>query len=196
MEDRELKLISGWAAMAGVFLALAVLILIIVLAISSQSPAFLWIIIPLALAWVFGLFGFIVNGPNMARVVLLFGEYKGTVKDVGFFYGNPLYYRSKISLRIRSLETGVTTTEERRNAAGQVTQQTSQQRKPLKVTTRTARRSRSLRLWSGEGQCGPGHVQVDDYGARAHAADVAPRNLTSRYSYDAPEGDEHFPRTH
>ena len=133
MQDRELKLISGWTALAGILLVLALQILMIVLAITTHSPAFLWIIIPVALAWFFSLFGFIVNGPNMARVVLLFGEYKGTVKDVGFFYGNPLYYRSKISLRIRSLETGVTTTEERRDAAGHITQQASQQRKPLKV---------------------------------------------------------------
>src|SRR6266511_4006355 len=102
MQDRELKLISGWTALAGILSVLALEVLMIVLAITSQSPAFLWIIIPVALAWIFSLFGFIVNGPNMARVVLLFGEYKGTIKDVGFFYGNPLSYRSRISLRIRS----------------------------------------------------------------------------------------------
>jgi hypothetical protein len=73
MEDRELRLISGWSALVGVLLGFGMLILLIALAAISQSPAFLWIIVPLALAWFISLFGFIVNGPNMARVVLLFG---------------------------------------------------------------------------------------------------------------------------
>ena len=118
MEDRELKLISGWTALTGVFLALGVLVLLIVIAIMSQSPAFLCLIIPLSIGWLISLFGFIVNGPNMARVVLLFGAYVGTVKDVGFFYGNPFYFRSRMSLRLRTLETGVTNTEERQRCGG------------------------------------------------------------------------------
>jgi regulator of protease activity HflC (stomatin/prohibitin superfamily) len=198
MEDRELKLISGWTAVAGVLLGLGVLVLMVVMAAISQSPAFLWIIVPLALAWVFSLFGFIVNGPNMARVVLLFGRYVGTVKDVGFFYGNPLYYRSKISLRLRSLETGMTTTEERRNVAGQVTQQQSQQRKPLKVNDKdgTPIEIAAVVIWK-VANAAQAKFQVDDYEEFVHMqADAALRNLTSRYSYDAPEGDEHSLRGH
>jgi regulator of protease activity HflC (stomatin/prohibitin superfamily) len=198
MQDRELKLISGWTALAGIVLVLALLILMIVLAVTSHSPAFLWIIIPVALAWFFSLFGFIVNGPNMARVVLLFGEYKGTVKDVGFFYGNPLYYRSKISLRIRSLETGVTTTEEKRDAAGHIIQQASQQRKPLKVNDKdgTPIEIAAVVVWKVI-DAAQAVFQVNDYEEFVHMqADAALRNLTSRYSYDAPEGDEHSLRGH
>jgi regulator of protease activity HflC (stomatin/prohibitin superfamily) len=198
MQDRELKLISGWTALAGVLLVLALEILMIVLAIVSRSPAFLWIIIPVALGWFFSLFGFIVNGPNMARVVLLFGEYKGTVKDVGFFYGNPLYFRSKISLRIRSLETGVTTTEEKRDATGRVIQQASQQRKPLKVNDKdgTPIEIAAVVVWKVV-DAAQAMFQVNDYEEFVHMqADAALRNLTSRYSYDAPEGDEHSLRGH
>ena len=198
MEDRELKLVSGWTALIGVLLAFGVLMLMIVSAIISQAPAFLLVIIPLALIWLFSLFGFIVNGPNMARVVLLFGGYVGTLKDVGFFYGNPLYYRSKISLRLRSLETGVTTTEERRNAAGQVTQQQSQQRKPLKVNDKdgTPIEIAAVVIWKVV-NAAQAMFQVDDYEEFVHMqADAALRNLTSRYSYDAPEGDEHSLRGH
>ncbi len=198
MEDRELKLISGWTAVAGVLLGLGVLVLMIVMAAISQSPAFLLVIVPLALAWVFSLFGFIVNGPNMARVVLLFGRYVGTLKDVGFFYGNPLYFRPRISLRLRSLETGMTTTEERRNVAGQVTQQQSQQRKPLKVNDKdgTPIEIAAVVIWK-VANAAQAKFQVDDYEEFVHMqADAALRNLTSRYSYDAPEGDEHSLRGH
>ncbi len=198
MEDRELKLISGWTALVGVFLGLGVIILLIALAAITQTPVLLAVIIPLGILWLISLFGFIVNGPNMARVVLLFGKYVGTVRDVGFFYGNPLYLRTRISLRLRSLETGVTTTEEKRDAAGRVTQQQSQQRKPLKVNDKdgTPIEIAAVVVWK-VASAAQALFQVDDYEGFVHTqADAALRNLTSRYSYDAPEGDEHSLRGH
>jgi regulator of protease activity HflC (stomatin/prohibitin superfamily) len=35
--------------------------------------------------------GFFALQPNEARVLMLFGEYKGTVRDAGFHWGNPFY---------------------------------------------------------------------------------------------------------
>jgi len=35
--------------------------------------------------------GFFTLQPNEARVLILFGEYKGTVRDSGFHWGNPFY---------------------------------------------------------------------------------------------------------
>ena len=37
--------------------------------------------------------------PNEAAVLILFGEYKGTVKDEGWNYTNPFYTIKKISMR-------------------------------------------------------------------------------------------------
>lgn len=37
------------------------------------------------------MFGFFSLQPNEARVLVLFGEYKGTVRDAGFHWGNPFY---------------------------------------------------------------------------------------------------------
>ena len=45
---------------------------------------------------------FIVN-PNEAKVMLLFGSYKGTIKKNGFFWANPLLVKKKFSLRARNL---------------------------------------------------------------------------------------------
>ncbi|MEQ8812949.1 MAG: SPFH domain-containing protein, partial [Imperialibacter sp.] len=39
-----------------------------------------------------------------SRVLTLFGEYKGTVKNNGFFFVNPLYQKQKISLRARNFD--------------------------------------------------------------------------------------------
>ena len=37
------------------------------------------------------LFGFFALQPNEARVLVLFGEYRGTVRESGFHWGNPFY---------------------------------------------------------------------------------------------------------
>jgi len=52
-----------------------------------------------------GLFGLTVVNPNEARVLQLFGEYKGTLKDQGFWWVNPLTTRRRLSLRVRNFET-------------------------------------------------------------------------------------------
>lgn len=48
--------------------------------------------------------GYVVVSPNKALVLELFGEYKGTVVKNGFFWVNPFYTKSKISLRAANLE--------------------------------------------------------------------------------------------
>lgn len=48
--------------------------------------------------------GLILVNPNESRVLLLFGEYKGTVKSNGLFWVNPLYSKNKISLRARNFD--------------------------------------------------------------------------------------------
>jgi regulator of protease activity HflC (stomatin/prohibitin superfamily) len=53
----------------------------------------------------FMLTGLVVINPNESSVVTLFGSYKGTVKENGFFWMNPFYIKKKISLRARNLET-------------------------------------------------------------------------------------------
>jgi regulator of protease activity HflC (stomatin/prohibitin superfamily) len=43
--------------------------------------------------------------PNEARVLTLFGEYKGTVKTQGLFWANPFLSKKAVSLRVRNFET-------------------------------------------------------------------------------------------
>lgn len=42
--------------------------------------------------------------PNEARVLVLFGEYKGTVHESGFWWTNPFMSKLRVSLRSRNLE--------------------------------------------------------------------------------------------
>lgn len=48
--------------------------------------------------------GFFYVTPNGSRVLVLFGEYKGTVKHNGFFWVNPFYTKKSISLRARNFD--------------------------------------------------------------------------------------------
>jgi len=47
--------------------------------------------------------GFFTLQPNEAAVLILFGEYRGTVRASGFFFTNPFNKKHKISLRARNL---------------------------------------------------------------------------------------------
>ncbi len=48
--------------------------------------------------------GFVLVNPNSSRVLLLFGEYVGTIKENGLFWVNPLYTKRKISLRASNFD--------------------------------------------------------------------------------------------
>ncbi|MBM3900041.1 MAG: SPFH domain-containing protein [Gemmatimonadetes bacterium] len=52
-----------------------------------------------------GLSGFFIIHPNEAKALVLFGTYKGTVKQDGFWWANPFMTKQAISLRVRNFET-------------------------------------------------------------------------------------------
>lgn len=60
--------------------------------------------VPSAIAGFVMLFGHYTLQPNQARVLLLFGEYRGTVRDTGFGWVNPFYSKRTVSLRTRNFD--------------------------------------------------------------------------------------------
>lgn len=48
--------------------------------------------------------GFFVLQPNQARVMIFFGNYRGTFRETGFFWVNPFMAKKKVSLRIRNMD--------------------------------------------------------------------------------------------
>lgn len=50
------------------------------------------------------LFGFFTLQPNQARVMIFFGEYRGTFRKTGFYWANPFMNKKKVSLRIRNMD--------------------------------------------------------------------------------------------
>jgi SPFH domain / Band 7 family len=60
-----------------------------------------------AVCWILFIFvarGLMVIPPNTAKVMLLFGDYQGTVKDSGLFWVNPFFSRLTVSMRARNFE--------------------------------------------------------------------------------------------
>ncbi|MEL7058453.1 MAG: SPFH domain-containing protein [Acidobacteriota bacterium] len=55
---------------------------------------------------VFLMLGLYMVQPNQARVLQLFGAYRGSVKEPGLRWNNPLFTKQKVSLRTRNFETG------------------------------------------------------------------------------------------
>jgi regulator of protease activity HflC (stomatin/prohibitin superfamily) len=56
------------------------------------------------LSGIFGLVGLFTVGPNEAKVLQLFGNYQGTVREPGLRWVNPFYTKRKLSLRVRNFE--------------------------------------------------------------------------------------------
>jgi regulator of protease activity HflC (stomatin/prohibitin superfamily) len=68
----------------------------------------LWGIVGFTALWLLDILGFVglfVVNPNEAKVLQLFGNYVGTVKQPGFKWMNPFMTKRKVSQRIRNFET-------------------------------------------------------------------------------------------
>jgi regulator of protease activity HflC (stomatin/prohibitin superfamily) len=95
--EKEYSAISGYLMLLVEFVLLAVGIMGM---LAIRNPFFL-LILGLAILLMPGFF--FVN-PNGSRVLVLFGDYKGTVKANGFFWVNPFFTKQSISLRARNFD--------------------------------------------------------------------------------------------
>ena len=91
--------VSKASGFVNVGLSIAVLATMITLIVNRQIWALA--IVPF---WLLHLGGFLILQPNRAAVLLLFGAYKGTIKQNGFFWMNPFIAKKKISLRANNLD--------------------------------------------------------------------------------------------
>jgi regulator of protease activity HflC (stomatin/prohibitin superfamily) len=77
-------------------------ILILALAIISFVSQVFVVGAILIVLFIFLAPGFLAVDPNQSYVLVLFGAYKGTLKDNGFFWVNPFFVKKKYSLRARN----------------------------------------------------------------------------------------------
>jgi regulator of protease activity HflC (stomatin/prohibitin superfamily) len=126
--------------------------------------------------------------PNQARVLLLFGKYKGSALTSGFYWVNPFFSKKKISLRIRNFETGSIQTPEQKSAQGQVIQaKTRTAGRPSKVNDRDGNpiEISAVVVWRVVNTA-EALFEVDDYeDFVAVQSEAALRNMASRHPYDS-----------
>jgi regulator of protease activity HflC (stomatin/prohibitin superfamily) len=106
LQERKAGGLSGWVLLFTLLVTFfSILAGLINSARANQEG---WITLAWMIALVVNSFllgGFIVVNPNEAKVVQLFGTYKGTLREMGFWWMNPLMSKRRISLRIRNFET-------------------------------------------------------------------------------------------
>ena len=113
--------------------------------------------------------GFFMVNPNGSRVLVLFGKYVGTVKENGFFWTNPFYSKSKISLRARNFETERVKVNDKMG-------------NPILIS--------SILVWKVSNTY-KAAFEVDDYESFVRIqSDAAVRILASRYPYDNFDDDQ------
>ena len=105
IKEKAFRAPSGWVALPVILLGTLALDVTFQRVVEDTLEARLITQIPFLLLLIFLLAGLFVVNPNEGRVLLLFGRYKGTVKDQGLHWANPLLTKRRISLRVRNFET-------------------------------------------------------------------------------------------
>jgi regulator of protease activity HflC (stomatin/prohibitin superfamily) len=200
---------NGWPMLSfNVLLLLGAPACIVMTALQDASPGGVMLIVGSALAMlaaIFLLFGFFSLQPNEARVLILFGAYKGTVRHSGFYWANPLLARNRGFVLPKS---GGETP-----ASGHVLRRNSGVTSPLAayraLSTKLSLRTRNFNsdtLKVNDKRGNPVEIaavvvwrvddtaqavfDVEDYGSYVEVqSESAIRSIASRYAYD--NGEEH-----
>jgi len=165
--ERVVRQLSGWPMLVVTLALYAFAVLILVNGIRSDAhPIF---VVPFVATLLLALLvsgGFFVVNPNEAALLILFGKYRGTVKDDGFHWTNPFITRQKISLRARTLN-------------GQKIKVNDKMGNPIEIA--------SVVVWQVQ-NTSQAKFDVDNYIDYVNTqSETALRHLASSYPYDAGE---------
>src|SRR5690242_18193796 len=107
MREEEIKGLSGWFMLLVLIAVEIGAVALLVGAARAGDPVMIvvWVLVLIVAAVCFG--GLTVVNPNEAKVVQLAGKYKGTLKEQGFQWVNPLTTRRRVSLRVRNFESNL-----------------------------------------------------------------------------------------
>lgn len=97
--------INGFFMIFFIFILVPGLIVLFSLTLMDTVEALGVVLIAiLGVIFILGCKGYFVQEPNVARVMIFFGKYKGTCRKTGYFWVNPFLTRKKLSLRIRNMD--------------------------------------------------------------------------------------------
>jgi len=209
--ERETYVMNGWAMLlinlGMVFGSIVWFVSTIVGMAHHDYPNGLWWLLAAGLLEALGitmLCGHFTLQPNEARVLILFGAYKGTVRVSGFWWANPFYARDRARV---PLPPGSISAEAVKAAAAKGVNTSSLITRGLgsKISLRV-RNFNSERLKVNDKRGNPVEIaavvvwrvedtakaafDVDDYESYVHIqSEAAIRHIASLYAYD--RGDEH-----
>ncbi len=101
--EKEIRATSGAGVLLLLLIVVAAAAALIGTAVGAPARAVVGVVLLMAATVTAG--GLFVVEPGEARVLILFGTYKGTVKVPGWFWANPFLTKRKLSLRVRNFET-------------------------------------------------------------------------------------------
>jgi len=155
--------------------------------------------------WIILLTGFFTLQPNEARVLVLFGAYRGTVRESGFHWGNPFYTNGSgaASAAAGSTEAhGGTPTQIAVQAAAAAARRPKRNKISLRARTLNGQRLKvndkggnpieiaAVVIWRVQ-DTAMAMFDVDDYEKYVETqSESALRHIASLYSYDHGEEDE------
>jgi regulator of protease activity HflC (stomatin/prohibitin superfamily) len=93
--ELEIRAFSGWPFLILNLLLLPVAVALFISSVGHHSAWQTVLSVGIALFAFVMLWGYFTLQPNEARVLILFGDYKGTVRSSGFYWANPFYSRSR-----------------------------------------------------------------------------------------------------
>lgn len=97
--------INGFLMIFFTFILIPAIIVCAIVLGGEERPAIsVGVSVPMSIIFILGCVGYFTQEPNVARVMIFFGKYKGTCKKVGYFWVNPFISRKKLSLRIRNMD--------------------------------------------------------------------------------------------
>jgi regulator of protease activity HflC (stomatin/prohibitin superfamily) len=104
--EKDIRGLSGWAALFALIAGLGGLAYALVQFAIDGEPLGVVLCSFLIALDAASFAGLTVVNPNEAKVLTLFGVYKGSIKTPGFWWVNPLTNRRRVSLRVRNFESG------------------------------------------------------------------------------------------
>lgn len=131
------------------------------------------------------LMGFFTIQPNQARVLILFGDYKGTVRDEGFHWANPFYSRSAgATVDIKTSKSAALSTKmslRARTYNGDHLKVNDKCGNPIEIA--------DVIVWRVENTA-KALFDVDDYNSYVHTqSETALRHVATTYAYDQMPGE-------
>jgi regulator of protease activity HflC (stomatin/prohibitin superfamily) len=160
---------SGWLALLVTLGLFAAAVYLMVLA-KDENIGLSLAGVGVFIAAVVTCLGFFTLQPNEAAVLILFGAYKGTVRDSGFFHTNPFNKKLRISLRARNFNSEKLKVNDKRGNPIEIA---------AAIVWRVNDTARAI-------------LDIDDYERYVPVqAEAALRHLANEYSYDhVDEADE------